>query len=954
MFLQGQVLAFTSTNNKLEMVGTAKGLKIIHLNCRSILPKWEELRNTFLKCNTDILIFTETWLHKNVNSSLLYDDNYTITRLDRQAKLPSGLAKRGGGICIMTRKDLVVDMENCVSISNKDIELLHINVKKGMSRRINVVGVYRPPTGQLSSALEILDKSVKEIKSNFKGELCYIGDYNIDFSKRDRASTSLKDWGKNSGLTQLITDTTRETGSTSSQIDLIFTDIDFIIDSGVIDYSTSDHFPIYLVKKKVREVKDTTTIRCRRFRDFDLDAFCADLRQLDQADPNHTDVNLTWELMWKNIVTVCDKHCPYVTFTARCKPDYITDDLLRKMRVRDTAFKHAHRTKNSADLATAKALRQELTRDLRRAKRVYIQTQLDLSVGNPKRFWKVINKNFFTKGTVIMSKIFEQTSDKLLQGFEASEFINNYFCQISETMATNFGPVPDYDFTESNPLPDWDWTPTISVTDVTKAVKEINIDKASGFSEVNSKLLKHALLCLVSTFTRLLNSCIEQRRFPELWKSATVVVIPKKGNSKLPSNLRPISLIPIPGKLLEVFMNKFLTQFMEVNGLYTDCQMGFRKERSTLESCFTVVKDVLDSSNDGMYSIAIYIDLSKAFNTVNHSILIQKLIEYQLPTNFIELMVSYLSHRKQKTIFNGVTSNENIIMDGVPQGSVLGLTLFLCYINDLVNQELGCKLGLYADDTILYLSGRHVPELILNLNLIMKKLEQWCFQNRLTINVSKTKAMLFGNTRLLKQINYDDYKDKLVLNGLSLEFVSSYVYLGVTLDQELSFKPHISKMAGICVEKIFTLSKIRKFISLEVALKLYKSLILPIIDYGDVLYIGAPKSEVRKVQMLQNRALRIVKLATRYSSVTELHKAFSVLPLYMRRENNLLKLIHKYLLHRVNDNELPWLAADGDNHIILDNHIRSTRQTSAPYLPLQFQKHLSIGIRVLIRDHNYG
>lgn len=340
----------------------------------------------------------------------------------------------------------------------------------------------------------------------------------------------------------------------------------------------------------------------------------------------------------------CNLHCLFVTFTAKTKPDFIDAELLSRMKQRDKAFQTAWRSRNSEDFNLAKTPRQSITKDLRLAKRKFILTQIDMAKGDAKRFWKVINTSFFLQQGVSMTQILDENSNEVLTGSIAAEYVNSYFCNISKQMSKCFPPIDIDELTmvTTDTCIEHDWPPILNVDSVLSCIKKIDVSKASGFPEINSKLLKESLLCLNNKFTYLINLGLEQCQFPECWKSATVVVIPKKGNSNLVSNLRPISLLPATGKIMETFINQFIIDFMTDNDRFAKQQMGFRKDCSTIEGCFNLIKDILDALNEGLISMAVYIDLAKAFNTVNHAILISKLKKLGLPDKILDLLTSYL------------------------------------------------------------------------------------------------------------------------------------------------------------------------------------------------------------------------------------------------------------------------------------------------------------------------
>lgn len=325
--------------------------------------------------------------------------------------------------------------------------------------------------------------------------------------------------------------------------------------------------------------------------------------------------------------------------------------------------------------------------------------------------------------------------------------INDYFCNISVELSNNLGQGALWsdpcNFEGRMEI----WNFEVSEDEVLKFVEDTNEEKASGFFCINSKLLKLILKIIVPQFTSLLNLVLNKSVFLVGWKTAITTVIPKSGCAKYVNNLRPISLIPMPGKIMEKILNGIMMEYLESNGMLFDWQGGFRKNRSTVKTAHDLLNFVLQNKNKGLTSVTAFIDIAKAFNCINHVLLLKKLKSLAFPDSFIILLESYLEDRKQVVKLNGYVSEAKTIVDGVPQGSNLGPTLFLVYVNDLMYVKFRGFLNLFADDSCLTVSGKDPGEIRDNLNHDLDLFGAWCTTNKLTVNAKKTKIVIFRKGR---------------------------------------------------------------------------------------------------------------------------------------------------------------------------------------------------------------
>ena len=293
----------------------------------------------------------------------------------------------------------------------------------------------------------------------------------------------------------------------------------------------------------------------------------------------------------------------------------------------------------------------------------------------------------------------------------------------------------------------------------------------------------------------------------------------------------------------------------------------------------------------------------KAFDTVNHEILIKKLEHFGIKGKNAKWVKNYLHNRKQCTYANDMLSKEESITCGVPQGSVCGPLLFLLYIDDISKVLTTCKVSLYADDTVLYCSAKNINDVIACAQNDLQALSNWCNKNRLTINCKKTKYCMYGMRSIVKKSKSLD--TIISLNNTVLERVCSYKYLGFILDDQLNFNKHMKELTNIVTHKLYLLSRIRKYLTNNACTSIFKTMILSLIEYGDIIYAGTNQNNLNKITNLFYRGLRICDNTNTKITKEILCRNNHIAPLETRRQLHLLLFMHKqtgkkYLLKKTN------------------------------------------------------
>ena len=720
-----------------------------------------------------------------------------------------------------------------------------------------------------------------------------MGDFNIDMlDKKNTSTKKLIDLLKPFGLRHLIKYPTRYSRDKNSILDNIFTNSDFINNCGVCDVNLSDHQLILLTRKKAKVIKDKCTFTGRSYRNYNLNNF---QNKIMNADWSVFDGELTvtgkWNEMLKIIYKNIDAMCPLKTFRVKqVKEPWITPPLLELIKDKDIAMKRAKRRNDPELWKLAKTLRNRCTKRLRDARADFIKDNLDNNMGDTKKFWKNIqnvipNSSTRSKGSF---DLFDKDKNTMVGHDDTANYINRFFTGIGPKLAQQYNKPWSFKGTEpDSTLEDI----TTDVDEVLKLCKGININKSSGINHLSSEIIRDAFLVSPNKVVELFNLSFNLSEIPDEWKIAKVTPLPKSGNSKDVSNLRPVSILALPSKLIEKIVHNRVYNHCEINKLLDDKQRGFRPGHSTISTTSFFLNDLYSAMNNNEATIAVYIDAMKAFDTVNHKILIDKLRFFGIKGRCANWLKDYLNNRKQCTIANGIISELQLIKCGVPQGSVCGPLLFLLYINDISNSLKKCKVSLYADDTVLYYSSNNLDLAIQTVQKDLLELSNWCSINKLTINCKKTKYCIYGMRSIVKKSKNVDIL--LSLNNVILDRVCSYKYLGFILDDQLNLNKHVSEMVNIVSHKLYLLSRIRRYLTKNACITVFKTMVLSIMEYGDIIYAGTSKRNLDKIDKLFYRGLRICDASNLVLSKNQLCKECNIVLLDKRRDVHLLLFMHK-------------------------------------------------------------
>jgi len=699
-----------------------------------------------------------------------------------------------------------------------------------------------------------------------KKKCLILGDININTLCKNKLSKDYLNLIHSEGFNPLIFEATRITETTRSCIDHIHTNYSISSTSGSIAFEVADHLPVFSIIYDSKGNPFPDVIEFRDFKKFNVKRFRDDLHKESWSSIyNCKDTNECINKFTHIFNNVSNKHAPIKTFKLKNsthKP-WVTSGLKKSIKVRNKIYKEWLITHNMFYLNKYKLYRNKIDFINKRYRDMYYANIMSESK-NAKKMWDninlVINKK---RSSTHIDKI--KHNDKEYQHSQSiSQTLNDYFCNISHSLSSLL-PKSNRSYLSylTNHYKTFSFD-KISEVEVFLLLDNLDTKKSFGPDYMHPRLVAAAALEIFRPLTYIINLSILNGVFPDSLKVAKVIPVFKAGSKFLCNNYRPISILPVLSKIFEKCIYNQIIFHLSVENILVPNQYGFRKGLTTTDCLVDLLEEITSALDNSQFVISIFLDLTKAFDTVNHSILLNKLSYYGLKDKANLWFKSYLSNRKQKVFVNGVFSNLNAINTGVPQGSILGPLLFLVYINDFVNVTNFFSIRLFADDTSLTASNDNLDTLISNINSELPRVFDWLCANKLTLNLTKTKYIIFQpKQRLNYNINLP-----LILNNQYLDNSSSVTYLGVIIDSHLSWHNHIDYVCSKVSKNINIITKLKHYFGKEILINTYYSLIYPFLTYNCILWGNTYVSSLDKLNKLQNKLVRKINNVPLYEHIT--------------------------------------------------------------------------------------
>lgn len=902
-------------------------MKIGLINARSVANKSDLLRETIIDNGLSLLAITETWLRDGdepITSNLCPAD-YAF----HGAARPRSKGCRGGGIGIVAATGLI----SPITVHNEYYTFEALSTVIRHKRPTTLVLIYRPPPSQangLTTAqfLTEIETLLSSIVTDHPGEICVVGDFNLHMdNEMDPNCKQFRDILNSLDLHQHVQHPTHYKGHI---LDLVITrSCDRILKNlHIHDTNISDHQLICFEIAKLRQANETPALTIRSLKQVKPNSMAALITtQLQSHIHNNLEDLVT--LYDRSLTLALDVHAPRKTIKLKGvnpKPWY-TDEIHQariKRRQLERKYKktglHVHKEIwHQHQLFVIELIKQR--------KADYYHQKFKSA--NSKETFKILQQLLSTNNKMVLPS---SSSDEQL-----ADTFNNFFCDKVTAIRDELDNLPDPICSKANgPTPSCTLEQFFPVGNNTISdIIHKSATKSCKLDPIPTSLLKcpEIISILIPTIADICNQSLTSGTVPNIFKISHISPRLKKNglNPEEMKSYRPVNNLSFISKVLEKVVVAQLTSYLKTNGLHDPLQSAYRVGHST-ESAMLKIKSDIDMAIDaGDAVLLVLLDLSAAFDTIDHELLLVRLdTEVGIKGEALAWIRSYLTARFQSVIIREAISTPKPVTVGVPQGSVLGPLLFVLYILPLrkIIENYNCCRHGYADDTQLY---AHLPiknpskiqKRISDMNKCIAEVRAWMLINKLKINDSKTECIFLGTKLSLAKL--DDLNLAITVGTDVIPPSSIVKNLGAVLDPELSMANQISTTIKTSYFHLRRISMVKHYLDKDTRAKVIHSCVTSRLDYHNALLTTATGSQIKKLQLVQNNAARLISGKQRHVHITPVLNGLHWLPVKARIKYKVLSFIH----HAIHNEDAPQYMKD---LMTFHQPSRNLRSSNEPYM----------------------
>lgn len=806
------------------------------------------------------------------SDDLITIDNYNIVR-------NNSLSRHTGGVLMYLKKNWSYKVIKSFSLGLR-IWWLVVKVYNANNTFI-VVTIYRAP-GYINPNDDFYKyfKLLIEELAETKQKVLIVGDFNINWLVNNKSKSLLSELISDNGFNQIVHNYTRITNVSRTLIDYVLVNDKYNISANVdSNIKISDHESIVINLSKDKNLRNEE--KKIKFLKYNKNRFRSKIVHSDIMTTYYLDCNNKAEIFNNSLQNIINDFIVIKKQkTGSC--EWYSDDLSILKNNKIKQYKISVLSNSLNDWQKYKVIRNNYKNKLNSVKNAFISNKIDYA-SDQKAMWKSIKKFVLKKHNSEIKEI-KFGNEVLKNSVEIANRFNNYFIEsvelINKTIPIkqykNFIPITNTRFKSKQ----------ITIDELKLILKSLNNKKDMNFCNIG--IIIDSIDLIGENLLSIINLSIESGTFPDSWKESLVIPIEKVKNTILCNEFRPVNMISTISKILEKVMYNQLEVYFDKNCLMSQNQSGFRKNHSCESLLNLVLTNWKIAIDDKKVVVAVFLDLRRAFETVDRDILLNKLLMYGVQDRELVWFESYLMNRTQRTKVEGVVSDLVDVKLGVPQGTILGVLLFLIYVNDMEKVVKLSNLALFADDTLIYVVGDSVDECTSKLNEDLSRLGDWFMLNKLKLNIEKTKCMVVNSI----------LNNKILIDNVEIDLVNEIKYLGLVIDSSLSFKSHLEYICKKINKKLYFFSKIRKNLSVLSAIKIFNVMIRPHFEYCSSILFMFNAEMMNRLQKLQNRGMRIILKVSRYTSKSHMLRTLKWMSVSQRIKMNVLIMVFK-IKHKI-------------------------------------------------------